>query len=78
MAQNCSACHTIGGLHDIRNRVKNRSEDGIFVYLSHISEMVPFIPPFSGTEAERRILVRFLHRLARTGISSALPPATPL
>ena len=46
LAQNCSACHTIDGLNDIRTRVKNRSEDGIFVYLSHIGEMVPFMPPF--------------------------------
>jgi len=79
LAQNCSACHTIGGLNDIRTRVKNRSEDGIFVYLSHINEMVPFMPPFSGTEAERRILARFLYRLAQDRIHLSAPSRyTPL
>lgn len=79
LAQNCSACHTIGGLNDIRTRVNHRSEDGIFVYLSHISEMVPFMPPFSGTEAERRILARFLYRLAQDRIHLSAPSRyTPL
>ena len=79
LAQNCSACHTIGGLNDIRTRVKNRSEDGILVYLSHIGEMVPFMPPFSGTEAERRILARFLYRLAQDRIHLNAPSRyTPL
>jgi cytochrome bd-type quinol oxidase subunit 1 len=79
LAQNCSACHTIDGLNDIRTRVKNRSEDGIFVYLSHINEMVPFMPPFSGTEAERRILARFLYRLAQDRIHLSAPSRyTPL
>jgi len=79
LAQNCSACHTIGGINDIRTRVKNRSEDGIFVYLSHIGEMVPFMPPFSGTEAERRILARFLYRLAQDRIHLNAPSRyTPL
>lgn len=79
LGQNCSACHTIGGINDIRTRVKNRSKDGIFVYLSHISEMVPFMPPFSGTEAERRILARFLYRLAQDRIHLSAPSRyTPL
>jgi cytochrome bd-type quinol oxidase subunit 1 len=79
LAQNCSACHTIGGINDIRTRVRNRSEDGIFVYLSHIGEMVPFMPPFSGTEAERRILARFLYRLAQDRIHLEAPSRyTPL
>ncbi len=79
LAANCSACHTIDGLNDIRTRVKNRSEDGIFVYLSHIGDMVPFMPPFSGTEAERRILARFLYRLAQDRISLSAPSRyTPL
>jgi mono/diheme cytochrome c family protein len=79
LAQNCSACHTIDGINDIRKRVKNRSENGIFVYLSHLNEMVPFMPPFSGTEAERRILARFLYRLAQDRIPLRAPSRyTPL
>jgi hypothetical protein len=79
LAQNCAGCHTIGGINDIRIRVRDRSEDGIFVYLSHIGEMVPFMPPFSGTEAERRILARFLYRLSQDRIQLTAPSRfTPL
>ena len=79
LAQNCSACHTIDGVNDIRRRVSGRSEDGIFVYLSHINEMVPFMPPFSGTEAERRILAGFLYRLANDKVHLRAPSRyTPL
>lgn len=78
-AVNCSACHTIGGLNDISKRVKNRSEDGILVYLAHINEMVPFMPPFSGTEQERQVLARFLYQLAQGKIKLGAPSRyTPL
>ena len=72
-AQNCSACHTIGGINDIQDGVKERSEDGIFVILRHTHEMVPFMPPFSGTEQERRIMARFLYQLANGKITIVAP-----
>ena len=63
-AQNCSMCHTIGGINDIKTKVKEIPGDGIFVILGHTHEMVPFMPPFSGTEQERRIMSHFLYQLA--------------
>jgi mono/diheme cytochrome c family protein len=64
-ARNCSTCHTIGGINDIAERVKGRTEDGIFVLLGHTSDMVPFMPPFSGTGDERRTLAGFLYGLSK-------------
>jgi mono/diheme cytochrome c family protein len=61
--QNCSVCHTIGGINDIGERVRGRSEDGLAAILAHTHEMVPFMPPFSGTAEERRLLGRYLFRL---------------
>lgn len=58
--QNCSSCHTIGGLNDIVARVRGRSLDGIAVILGRTHEMIPFMPPFSGTDEERRTLASFL------------------
>ncbi|HZK60590.1 MAG TPA: hypothetical protein VFC41_00850 [Anaerovoracaceae bacterium] len=72
-SRNCSACHTIGGINSIQNAVKGRSEDGIFVILGHTHEMVPFMPPFSGTEQERRIMARFLYQLANGRIIIKAP-----
>jgi mono/diheme cytochrome c family protein len=71
--QNCSACHTIGGINDIRDRVRGRPEDGIFVILKHTHEMVPFMAPFSGTDDERRVLASFFYRLSAGEIEVGAP-----
>ena len=71
--RNCSACHTIGGINSIQDAVKGRSEDGIFVILGHTHEMVPFMPPFSGTEQERQLMSRFLFQLANGNITLKAP-----
>ena len=78
-AQNCSACHTIGGINDIVARVQGRPEDGIYVILGHTQEMVPFMPPFSGTDQERRTMAGFLFHLADGTVKLGAPSRfTPL
>jgi mono/diheme cytochrome c family protein len=72
-AQNCSSCHTIGGLNDIQDRLQGRSEDGIYVILGNTHQMVPFMPPFSGNEVERRVLSRFLYQLTSGEIKLEAP-----
>ncbi|OGC82027.1 MAG: hypothetical protein A2W07_01325 [candidate division Zixibacteria bacterium RBG_16_43_9] len=72
-AQNCSSCHTIDGLNDIKDRLRGRTEDGIYVILGNTHQMVPFMPPFSGTEAERRVLSTFLYRLTSGEIKLKAP-----
>lgn len=62
--RNCSMCHTIGGLNDIRDRVKGRTLGGIFVMIGRTQDMVPFMPPFAGTREERRTMARFLYDLS--------------
>ncbi len=72
-AQNCSACHTIGGINNIIDRVQGRTADGIYVIIGHTQEMVPFMPPFSGTDQERRAMADFLFRLANGTIKLGAP-----
>ena len=72
-AQNCSSCHTIGGLNDIKDRLRGRSEDGIYVILGNTHQMVPFMPPFSGTDDERRVLSTFLYQLTSGEIKLKAP-----
>jgi mono/diheme cytochrome c family protein len=62
---NCATCHTIGGLNDIRDRVNGRPEDAVYVILGHTNDIVPFMPPFAGTDAERRVMAKYLYTLAR-------------
>jgi mono/diheme cytochrome c family protein len=62
---NCTTCHTIGGLNDIRDRVRGRSEDGIAAIIEHTHEMVPWMPPFSGSDRERMVMASYIYRLAQ-------------
>ncbi len=67
-AQNCAICHTVGGLNNIRSRLKGRTIDGIYVIIGNIHEMVPFMPPFAGSHTERRTLAVYLDRVNREGV----------
>ncbi len=71
--QNCSACHTIGGLNDIRDVMRGRPPDGIYVLIGNANRMVPFMPPFSGTDAERRIMADFLYKVTQGSVLKVPP-----
>ncbi len=64
--RNCSACHSINGINDIRDRVSGRSQYGIFVIVGNTNRMIPFMPPFSGSEKEQKLLSNFLYRLSES------------
>jgi mono/diheme cytochrome c family protein len=72
-AQNCAMCHTIGGINDIKDRVSGRTQDGIAVILNHMNEMVPFMPPFTGIERERKVLAHFLYQLSQGKLHFGFP-----
>lgn len=71
--KNCSVCHTIDGLNDIKAKVKGRSRDGVFVIVKNSHKMVPFMPPFSGSRQEQRIVSEFIYRLANDEIQLQAP-----
>ncbi|MCB2187704.1 MAG: cytochrome C [Deltaproteobacteria bacterium] len=75
-ASNCGVCHTIGGINDIRGRLRGRTQPSIYVLINNANRMVPFMPPFSGTEAEARTLGAYLYALTGEKRSlQAVPPA---
>ena len=63
-ALHCSACHTVGGPNDIRDRFEFRPRDAARVFVGRTMQMVPFMPPFIGNEAERLLLADFLYDLS--------------
>jgi hypothetical protein len=63
--QNCGVCHTESGINSIRDRLKDRSIDGIYVIIGRTHEMVPFMPPFAGNDDERRAMTEYLFRLGK-------------
>ena len=62
-ARSCMACHTVGGINDIRKRLADRTPDGIYVIIGHTHEMIPFMPPFSGNEQERKLMADYLYQV---------------
>jgi mono/diheme cytochrome c family protein len=72
---NCAVCHSIGGLNDIRDRLRGRTQTSVNVLIKNTSRMVPFMPPFSGTDAEARTLGAYLYGLIGQKRSlEAVPP----
>jgi mono/diheme cytochrome c family protein len=65
-SRNCAACHTISGINGIRQRARGRSEDGLLVIVEQAHELASFMPPFVGTDEERRDLVRFIRAATRS------------
>jgi Cytochrome C oxidase, cbb3-type, subunit III len=61
----CKTCHTLRGVNPIVDRVRGMSEQAIFTRIGALnSPASPWMPPFVGTDAERRALARFLRAQA--------------
>ncbi len=63
----CRSCHTIDGYNGMRLMVKGWREEFVDFQLQHLNELKGFMPPFIGSEAERRALARWLAHLGREG-----------
>ncbi|MBF0417870.1 MAG: c-type cytochrome [Magnetococcales bacterium] len=60
----CRYCHTVDGVNAIRDRIKGWDEKTIFHRIGSLnSPTTPFMPPFSGTQAEREALAAYLASL---------------
>ena len=59
----CRSCHTIDGYNGMRLMVKGWREEFVDYQLQHLNELKGFMPPFIGTDPERRALARWLARL---------------
>lgn len=56
----CASCHTVDGYNSIRFAVKGWSREMVDYQLLHLNELKGFMPPFVGTESERRALTAWL------------------
>jgi mono/diheme cytochrome c family protein len=56
----CASCHTVDGYNSIRFAVKGWSPAMIEYQLLHLNELKGFMPPFVGSDAERRALAEWL------------------
>ena len=56
----CSSCHTVAGYNAIRPLVKGWSEDYIDYQLQNLDVLKEVMPPFLGSDAERKALAKWL------------------
>jgi mono/diheme cytochrome c family protein len=69
--EHCSACHGDGGEWPIRPRLRGRSEDELFGLIARLPEANELMPPFGGSDLDRRALARHLARLGRSAGADA-------
>jgi len=70
----CASCHTVDGYNSIRFAVKGWRAEMIDYQLLHLNELKGFMPPFVGTDAERRALVTWLLSLNPQPSTRESPP----
>ncbi|MBA4538373.1 c-type cytochrome [Bacillus aquiflavi] len=62
----CLVCHTVDGWRDKRafsNRLNGWTEDSIANYITTLHETRYFMPPFMGTDEERKALAHYLYNV---------------
>jgi cytochrome bd-type quinol oxidase subunit 1 len=59
----CQSCHTVDGYNAIRPLIRGWRESFITGQLRHLDELKGFMPPFTGTDEERRALAHYLASL---------------
>jgi len=56
----CSACHTLHGYNGISNKISRMTERGIEAQLTGQGSVHTYMPPFIGTELEKKALAAYL------------------
>jgi len=62
----CLSCHSIGGpLNDIRQQVRRSSPEELNLIFTTMGRERPYMPPFTGTEFEKQVLIHYLNTTIR-------------
>ncbi|HEX9186034.1 MAG TPA: c-type cytochrome, partial [Vicinamibacteria bacterium] len=64
--EHCAACHGPESEWPIGDRLRGRSESDFYEMIGRLAQVREEMPPFAGTEDERRALARHLASLAET------------
>ncbi|MCS6949382.1 MAG: cytochrome ubiquinol oxidase subunit I [Armatimonadota bacterium] len=59
----CQSCHTVNGFNGIKFAVKGWKKDFIDMQLQNLDQLKGYMPPFLGTEEERKALTEWLYSL---------------
>ncbi len=73
----CLSCHTVDGYNGIRSLVRSWTPEFADYQLRHLNRLKGFMPPFTGTEEERRALAAYLASLNPRPLPTAGPAPAP-
>jgi mono/diheme cytochrome c family protein/cytochrome bd-type quinol oxidase subunit 1 len=73
--QHCSACHGPEAAWPITDRLRGRAAGDFYELIGRLPQVREEMPPFAGTEEERRALAQYLAGLAATVPADATPGA---
>jgi cytochrome bd-type quinol oxidase subunit 1 len=58
----CLPCHTVDGYNGVMNKIGRLTERGIEAQLTGMGKVNTYMPPFAGTEEEKKALAAYLYR----------------
>lgn len=58
----CMACHTIDGYNGVLNKSDRLTERGLEALLTGMGKVNSYMPPFAGTEEEKKVLAAYIYR----------------
>ncbi len=73
--QYCAACHSPDSQWPISDRLRGRAAGDFYEMIGRLPQVRDEMPPFAGSEDERRALARYLGGLAATAPGDATPVA---
>jgi len=58
----CMACHTVDGYNGVLNKSDRLTERGLEALLTGMGKVNSYMPPFAGTEQEKRAVAAYIYR----------------
>lgn len=58
----CLSCHTVDGYNGVKNKINRLTERGIEAQLTGMGKINTYMPPFAGTDIEKKALASFMYR----------------
>ncbi|MBN1388186.1 MAG: cytochrome ubiquinol oxidase subunit I [Bacteroidales bacterium] len=58
----CLPCHTVDGYNGVMNKIDRLTERGIEAQLTGMGKVNTYMPPFAGTEEEKKAIAAYLYR----------------
>jgi cytochrome bd-type quinol oxidase subunit 1 len=73
----CLTCHTMDGYNGLVNKSDRLTERGIEALLTGMGKVHTYMPPFAGTEAEKKAVAAYLYREVLGKVGEPVTPRQP-